>query len=188
MNLIDKLNAIDGCKEGIKTALVNKGVDMDGVAFSEYAAKIDALQLESGDAPAPTPSADYIYCNGNKNGGVESDIITFTPFEIELDGNGQFIIEVISPEEIPGYEGGTYYDIILTVDVPTTYKISNFELYNDILGYVPQAYKVNPRYSTVDRDGVTYNSYVRAVSDNNDIGSTDVQYEPLLYRITIERK
>ena len=189
MSLIDNLNAINNYKEDIKTALVKKGVEMDGVTFSEYATKINELQLASGDEPStPTPSADYIYCNGNKYGGVETDIINFTPFEIELDDNGQFVIEVISPEEIPGYEGGTYYDIVLTVEVPTTYQITNFELYNDILGYVPQAYKVNPRHSTVVRDGVTYNSYVRAVSDNNDIGSADIQYDPLQYRITIEIK
>lgn len=189
MSLIDNLNAINNCKEGIKTSLKNKGVDMEGVAFSDYAAKIDALQLESGDTPTPTPSADYIYCNGNKNGEVETDIINFTPFEIVLDDNGQFIIEVISPEEIPGYEGGTYYDIVLTVDVPTTYQITNFELYAEALSeYVPQAYKVNPRHSTIVREGVTYNSYVRAVSDGIDIGSVDVQYSPLQYRITIEKK
>ena len=188
MSLIDDLNAIKDCKEEIKNALINKGVDMTNVSFSSYAGKINELQLESGDSPAPTPSADYIYSNGNKSGGVETDIINFTPFEIELDDNDQFIIEVISPEEIPGYEGGTYYDIVLTVEVPTTYQITNFELYNDILGYVPQAYKVNPRHSTVVRDGITYNSYVRAVSDNNDIGSTDIQYDPLQYRITITIK
>jgi hypothetical protein len=62
-------------------------------------------------------------------------------------------------------------------------------LYAEALSeYVPQAYKVNPRHSTIVREGVTYNSYVRAVSDGIDIGSADVQYSPLQYRITIEKK
>lgn len=177
-------------KTSIDKVLEFKGLEVkEDVKFSEYSSEIEKLLTENEPStPTPTPSADYIYCNGNKSGEEETDIINFTPFEIVLDDNGQFIIEVISPEEIPGYEGGTYYDIVLTVDVPTTYQITNFELYNDILGYVPQAYKANPRHSTVVRDGVTYNSYVRAVSDNNDIGSTDIQYDPLQYRITITIK
>lgn len=189
MTLIDNLNAINNCKEDIKTALSNKGVDMTNVKFSEYAGKIDSLQFESGDSPS-TPSVDYIYTNGNIiEGGEDTDIINFTPYEIVLNDNGEFIINIICPEEIPGYEGGTYYDIVLTVDVPTTYEITNFELYAEVLNdYVSQAYKVNPRHSTVVREGVTYNSYVRAVSDGNNIGSGDVQYDPLKYRITIEKK
>ena len=86
MSLMDNLIAIENCKNDIKSALINKGVDMTDVAFSGYAEKINALQLESGDAPAPTPSADYIYSNGNlcdEDGNLlveESDIINFTPY------------------------------------------------------------------------------------------------------------
>ena len=191
MSLIDNLNAINDCKESIKTSLINKGVDMTNVSFLDYALKIDELQLETGDEPStPVQSADYIYSNGYlTTGGVENDIINFTPYEIKLDNDGKFVIELTCPEEIPGYEGGTYYDVILTVDVPTTYKITNFELYAELLSeFVPQAYKVNPRHSTVVREGVTYDSYVRSSSDGIDIGSADVQYSPLQYRITIEKK
>ena len=193
MSLMDNLIAIENCKNDIKSALINKGVDMTDVAFSGYAEKINALQLESGDAPAPTPSADYIYSNGNlcdEDGNLlveESDIINFTPYEIELV-EGKYVMYISCPEEIPGYDGGTYYDVILTVDVPTTYRITNFELYAEGLSeYVNQPYKANPRHTTVDRNGVTYNSYVRQTLDGLDIGSADVQYEPLQYRITIEK-
>ena len=185
--LIDNLNAINTCKGEIRRALEGKGVDMTGVAFSGYADKIKALQLESGDTP--TPSADYIYSNGYLTGGTETnDIITYVPYEIILDGDGKFIIELTNPEEIPGYDGGTYFDVVFGVDVPNTYQITKFELYAELLSeYVSQEYKVNPRHSTVVRDGVIYNSYVRAVSDGNDIGSADVQFDPLKYRITIEK-
>lgn len=193
MSLMDNLIAIENCKNDIKSALINKGVDMTDVAFSGYAEKINALQLESGDAPAPTPSADYVYSNANlcdEDGNLlveESDIINFTPYEIELV-DGKYVMYISCPEEIPGYDGGTYYDVILTVDVPTTYRITNFELYAEGLSeYVNQPYKANPRHSTVDRNGVTYNSYVRQTLDGLDIGSADVQYEPLQYRITIEK-
>ena len=47
------------------------------------------------------------------------------------------------------------------------------------------SYKVNPRHSTIVRDGISYNSYVRRVEDNNDYGSYDVQYAPLKYKITM---
>ena len=49
MSLIDNLNAINDCKTDIKDALESKGVDMSGVAFSDYAEKIRSLQFESGD-------------------------------------------------------------------------------------------------------------------------------------------
>lgn len=196
--LIDNLNKISACKTAINGALceVVGEETMKDVAFEGYADIIKGLQLPSDDSDTPsepstpTPSADYIYSNGYITGGdATNDIITFVPYEIVLDGDGKYIVYFTSPEEIPGYEGGTYYDILLTVDVPTTYKITNFELYAELLSeYVPQAYKVNPRHSTVVREGVTYNSYVRASSDGLDIGSADVQYDPLQYRITIEKK
>ena len=189
MSLMDNLIAIENCKNDIKSALINKGVDMTDVTFSGYAAKIDELQLESGDTPTPTPSADYIYSNGYLVDATETnDIITFIPYEIVLNDEGKFIIELTNPEEIPGYDGGTYFDVVFGVDVPNTYQITKFELYAELLSeYVSQEYKVNPRHSTVVRDGVIYNSYVRAVSDGNNIGSADVQFDPLKYRITIEK-
>ena len=190
MSLIDNLNAINTCKEEIKSALEGKGVDMTDVAFSGYAEKIASLQLESGDTPStPAPSVDYIYTNGYLTNGTETnEIIYFVPYEIILDDNEEFIIELTCPEEIPGYEGG-YCDIILTVDVPTKYNITNFEYFDEAFTstYVQQPFKVNPRYSTIIRNSVEYNSYVRQVSDNNDYGSVDVQYAPLKYRITIKK-
>jgi hypothetical protein len=93
------------------------------------------------------------------------------------------------PEEIPGYDGGTYYDVIFTVDIPKSYKVSKFEYYDmGTTTWYNRDLKPNPRYSTVVRNGITYNSYVRAVSDGIDIGSVDVQYEPFKYRITIEKE
>ena len=190
MNLMDNLNAIEKCKNDIKSALINKGVDMTDVAFSGYAEQINALQLESGDTPAPTPSADYIYSNGYLTEDEHNEIINLVPYEIVLD-EGKFIIEFYCPEERPGYieDNRGYYDVIFTVDVPTNYEITNFELYESGSGvYVNQKYKVNPRHETVVRNGVTYNSYVRLTSDGEDYGSVDVQYDPLQYKITIEKK
>ena len=188
MSLIDNLNAINSCKEDIKNALVNKGVDMSGVAFSGYAEKINSLQLESGDTPTPTPSADYIYSNGYITGsGNTNEIIDFNPYEIVLDAEGKCIFNFTCPVEYPIYDGENF-DIIFTVDVPETYRLTNFEFLDESSdSYVAQAYKENPRHTTVVRNGVTCNSYVRQVEDNNDYGSDYVAMAPLQYRITIEK-
>ena len=188
MTLIDNLNAINDCKNDIKSALINKGVDMTDVAFSGYAEKINALQLESGDSPAPTPSADYIYSNGYlTSGDVTNEIINFVPYEIVLDGEGKSVFDFTCPVEYPIYDG-EHFDIIFTVDVPETYTLTKFEFLDESSdSYINQPYKENPRYTTVVRNGVTYKSYVRQVEDNNDYGSDYVALAPLQYRITIEK-
>lgn len=197
MSLMDNLIAIENCKNDIKSALINKGVDMTDVAFSGYAEKINALQLESGDSPAPTPSADYIYSNGYLTGGDKTnDIINFVPYEIVLDDNGQFIIELTSPTELFGLINDlgeyVYPDIIFTFDIPTSYSIVSFEGYDPINNggqYVTRPTKLNPRFNEgkVYRNGVEYISYVRKTSDGEDYYSSDVQASHLKYRITIKK-
>lgn len=194
MTLIDNLNEINDCKTAIKTALENKGVVMTTVKFEDYAGKIDALQLESGDTPStPTPSADYIYSNGYLTNGTETnEIINLIPHEIVLDSNNEnkCVFYLTCPAEYPIYDG-EHFDIIFTVDVPTSYNIVGFSLYAplsadaDAEGYINQLYKENPRHSTIVRNGVTYNSYVRQVEDNVDCGSEYVATGTLQYRITI---
>ena len=195
MSLIDNLNAINTCKEEIKSALEGKGVDMTDVAFSGYAEKIASLQLESGDTPStPTPSVDYIYSNGYLTNGTETnEIINLIPHEIVLDSNNEnkCVFYLTCPAEYPIYDG-EHFDIIFTVDVPISYNIVGFSLYAplsddaDAEGYINQPYKENPRHSTIVRDGVTYNSYVRQVEDNVDYGSDYVATGTLQYRITIK--
>ena len=192
MILIDNLNAINVCKENIRTALENKGVDMTDVAFSGYAEKIASLQLESGDSPAPTPSADYIYSNGYID-GVTPDIMTYVPYEITLDDNNVFVIELLSPVELMGWEG-VCPDIILGVDVPNKYELIDIKVYDPVVnggGFIPHGFKNNIRYSTITRDGVVYNSYLR--NANGYYESSDVKGDPSLetpykYEITIKLK
>lgn len=188
MSLIDNLNAINTCKEEIKSALVGKGVDMTDVAFSGYAEKITSLQLESGDTPStPSPSAEYIYSNGYVKGGEPNEIINLIPHEINLiDGKCSF--ELICPIEIAVYNYENY-DIIFTVDIPEKYKISENGF--EVLGITdyepyPYGYKANPRHEKIVRNGVTYNSFVRRVADDTDYDSGDVSSGILNYRITIE--
>ena len=197
MTLIDNLTEIEKCKEAIKEALVRKNVYMDGVIFSDYAEKINALKLESGDTPStPTPSADYIYSNGYLTGGDKTnDIINFVPYEI-VDDNGQFIIELTSPTELFGLINDlgeyVYPDIIFTFDIPTSYSLVSFEGYDPINNggqYVSRPTKLNPRYNEgkVSRNDVDYISYVRKTSDGKDYYSSDVQASHLKYRITIKK-
>ena len=186
---MDNLIAIENCKNDIKSALINKGVDMTDVAFSGYAEKINALQLESGDAPAPTPSADYIYSNGYLTDGTEvNEVVNFLPYEITVDDSGICELFLTCGVEIPVYTGENY-DIVFTVDVPTTYEIIGFayldELNND--KPVDQPYKANPRYTTIVRNEVTYNSYIKEVTDT-DMGSEELAIAPVKYKITIQKK
>jgi hypothetical protein len=185
---MDNLIAIENCKNDIKSALINKGVDMTDVIFSEYAEKIDALQLESGDTPAPTPSADYIYSNGYLTSGTETnEIINIIPHEIVLDSEGKCAFELTCPIEIKG-KTGKYRDIIFTVEIPENYKIIGFDIKGLTGNYEPYTlgYKENPRYSSKERNGIIYNSFVRNVADEKDYASMDVATDILYYKITIE--
>lgn len=57
MGVVEKLNQIKSCKESIKQAIINKGVDMEGVAFEGYADKIS--QIEGGGGTTPTDYLEY---------------------------------------------------------------------------------------------------------------------------------
>lgn len=44
MTILDtRLSQVEQCKQDIKNALVNKGIDMTGVPFTDYASKIDEI-------------------------------------------------------------------------------------------------------------------------------------------------
>lgn len=49
MGVVEKLNQIKSCKESIKQAIINKGVDMEGVAFEGYADKINEISGGASD-------------------------------------------------------------------------------------------------------------------------------------------
>ena len=57
MGVVDKLNQIKSCKEDIKQAIIDKGVDMTNVAFTEYATKIREI---SGGSTPEVDDTDYI--------------------------------------------------------------------------------------------------------------------------------
>ena len=189
-DLVNNLIEIEEYKNKIKEELVKKGFDnMDDVPFSGYAAKIAELQLNttppSGSSPAPTPSADYIYSNAYLLGSDPITIVDNIPHGISLDENGKFIIDVICPVEIKGSASKNIYDTIFTIDVPSTYNLSVEYYDRGTSTHYPQKMKSNPRHDTINRNGVVYKSYVRAVEDEKDQGSAYISSEPLQYRITI---
>jgi hypothetical protein len=186
MSLIDNLNAINSCKEDIKSALVEKGVDMSDVSFSGYAEKIASLQIESGGSTT-TPS-DCIYTNGYPDGAEANEIIDFAPYEISLDSEGKFSIEVTCPIEIPVYTFENY-DIIFAFDVPTTYDVIGLEYYDELNNdFEAMEWDTNPRHATIVRDGITYNSYVRKTEDGYMGNENEISISTVQYRITIEKK
>lgn len=197
MTLIDNLKAIKDCKEAIKEALIRKNVDMDGVIFSKYAAKIDELQLESGDTPStPTPSnVDYIYSNGYLTKGTKTnEIVNLVPYEINLT-DGECSFELTCPVEYKIYEG-SFYDVVFTVEIPEKYEITKFvwldEMNND--AEMTQEFKVNPRYDNeidngiVVRNGIAYKSYTRVTADGLDKKSKKLYTSPIKHIITIKEK
>jgi hypothetical protein len=174
MSLISNLEAINNCKKAIKEALIRKGGEhyMDDIEFSGYAAKIDELQLESGDSPStPTPSADYIYSNGymeNEDGTpcTTPDITTYVQYEIpELNDGESYELELFGPLEFYGFTKGEdgslfdYPDVVFGVDVPQNYTV-DVNIWNGSR-YVDYGVKENKYHKDIIRDGVKYNSFVK---------------------------
>lgn len=190
--LIENLNAIKQCKADIKQALIDKSGDktyMEGYDFSKYADRIRSLKVSSGDSgesdepSVPTPSVDYIYSNGYlTNGTKTNEIVNLVPYEIVLDDEGKCSFELTCPDEIV-VSNYVNYDILFTVEIPDGYSIVNGLEIDRLDGYEPYkpdlnlwGLKNNPRYKTIDRNGVTYSSFVRVTSDEDwyhDIESED---------------
>ena len=191
MTLIDNLNAIDNCKKDIKTALENKGVDMTGVAFAGYAEKINALQLESGDSesgdtPTPTPSADYIYTNAFLTGGTRKDIVNLEAYKIELNSDNTCEFKLTCPKEYTIWTGEDY-DIVFTIEVPETYDIIKSVWINESNNEeITQYLKENPRYTTIERNGVIYESFIRVV-EGGDMMNEVLNISDVKYIITIKK-
>ena len=190
MSLIENLNRINNCKEAIKSALVDKGIIEETDKFEDYAEKIRSLQFESGDEPStPALSVDYIYSNGYLTDGTEvNEVVNFLPYEIRVDDSGICELFLTCGVEIPVYTGENY-DIVFTVDLPTTYEIIGFAYLYEMNDDKPvdQPYKANPRYTTIVRNEVTYNSYIKEVRDT-DMGSEELAIAPVKYKITIKKK
>lgn len=69
MSIVDKLNTIKACKEDIKQAISDKGVDMTDVAFTGYAQKISEIQSGGG-------SGDFLEMRNNLTTYSNSDVGT----------------------------------------------------------------------------------------------------------------
>ena len=190
MSLIENLNRINNCKEAIKSALVDKGIIEETDKFEDYAEKIRSLQFESGDEPStPAPSADYIYSNAFLTDGARKDIANLEAYEIKLE-DGTCTFNLTCAPEYTIYTGGEGdYDIVFTVEVPEAYDIIKSVWINEANGNeeITQELKVNPRYATITRSGVTYNSFIRVV-DGGDIMNPDVNIYDVNYIITIKKK
>ena len=65
MSVIKKLITIQSCKEDIKQAITDKGVDMTDVAFTDYATKISEIQTGGGSGDPEGGSADYLELRAN---------------------------------------------------------------------------------------------------------------------------
>lgn len=190
-SLMQYLEDINTYKEAIKNAINEKGGEhyMDNVSFSDYAVKINELQLSSGDEPStPTQSAEYIYSNGFITGGQRKDIANLESYQINLDSDNTCEFRLTCAKEYIIYTG-VDYDIVFTVEVPKTYEIIKCvwldESNND--KEMTQDLKPNPRYTEIERNGIIYDSFIRIV-DGGDMMNEGVNQADVKYIITIKKK
>lgn len=73
MSVLDNLNLIKACKEEIKQAIMDKGVDMTEVPFTAYAGKISEIQSGGG-------SGDYLEIRNNLTTYSNSEIGTIDAY------------------------------------------------------------------------------------------------------------
>ena len=87
MAIADKLTQLNNVKLAIKQAIVNKGVSMDSVAFTDYATKIDSIIKSTGNAAASDVLNGKTFSNASSNsltGSMTNNgavTKTFTPSE-----------------------------------------------------------------------------------------------------------
>lgn len=64
MAIADKLTQLNNVKLAIKNAIINKGVDMTSVAFTDYATKIDEISMG-----ADLSNVKFLYAGSNGSSG-----------------------------------------------------------------------------------------------------------------------
>jgi hypothetical protein len=138
MGVLDKLNQIKSCKENIKQAIEDKGVDMTDVAFTDYATKISEIQAGGG-------SGDYVelrnslttYSNSNLTEVPDytfagcPDLTTVNLPNCTCVGNNAFHnADSLTTVDLPKCEeirGGAYSDCnsLTTVNLPKCIKVGD---------------------------------------------------------------
>ena len=110
MSIVENLNRIKSCKESIKQAIINKGVDMTDIPFEGYAAKIAEI---SGGGEPEVDDTDYVELTnlGNVNNEAASGLgkiitMVLTTQDVWFDtslntymGNGNYLqLDIWSPD------------------------------------------------------------------------------------------
>lgn len=116
--LTDNLNTIASIKGDIRDAIVAKGVDMSGVAFSGFASKIGEIQTGGSQKPEEV-LVETIATNGTFNFAPQSghvfssatittDVHPSTSLSVSYNSNGVYQVS------------GEFSDATITVSVPAT--------------------------------------------------------------------
>lgn len=120
MSLIDNLNTIKSCKEDIKTALENKGVDMTGVSFPDYASKIG--EIKGGVIHPSNKLVETITSNGNYSYSGEyagAEIMVNVPGGSKPE---ESLVETITSNGSYSFlpnSGSVFSEASITVNVPS---------------------------------------------------------------------
>lgn len=187
-SLMQYLEDINGCKENIREQLIVKGLtSIENAKFTEFADKIESWVIDSGNTQ-PEQSADYIYSNGFLTGGTRKDIVNLEAYKIELDSDNTCEFRLTCAKEFTIWTGEDY-DIVFTVEVPEAYTITKCVWLNEANSdeEMPQDLKPNPRYTSINRNGITYNSFVRVVEGDDMMNDTGLNINDVKYIITIKK-
>ena len=154
--------------------------DADGYAkVQDIMNYVNALIEKKKDELAPGDSADYIYVSGVRMASVSDNpqpepIYQMNCFEIDNDVLTNGIMVVAGPEINGFYDGDdsptTTYAQLFSVDVPSGYTIevhgwNEQGTDEDHWYHAVQPMSPNPRYTTKQYGGKTYNCYVRTEED-----------------------
>ena len=136
MGVVDKLNQIKSCKEDIKQAIIDKGVDMTDVAFTEYATKISEIQAGGGDfldvkanLTSYTSNREVIPVGAFTN--IEQLTSVNLPNCVSVGNNAFYFCTSLQSVNIPmcSYVGSSafaYCSSLQSIDLPNCVSVGNY--------------------------------------------------------------
>ena len=147
--------------------------DADGIATVQdvmdyvrayFEKKKDELGPDGSDVPVAIP---YLYTNGYRPGDTPIELTDpLNSYEIVLDGNGEFVIELVHKNEeggwfeIEGDPDANYYGDFFKVIIPSDYEVKTYRWDNDNSDYTIDAETDMPACNLVEGsstpDNVTY--------------------------------
>ena len=122
MSIVENLNRIKSCKENIKQAIINKGVDMEGVAFEGYADKIN--EITGGSTPEVPADFDYLIYRNNMTEYSNAEVYNIVEYAFAGCPN----LSTVDLPNIPDIPTGAFLNCsnLASVNVPYSHSVGYF--------------------------------------------------------------